>query len=91
MPDIAINLQLFLFIAVILAAFIIGLLFRIRQVSQLKSKVKELEIEILKSHAEILEQLEANTTLRQKDSGHDIPVIPLKAKENLPNKNISGN
>lgn len=90
MLAIVVSLELMILIPVFLAVFITGFLTRSFQISSFKSKIRELETEVLQSHAEILDLQQHNTSLQKHEPEHTIPVIPLKSKED-PNKNVSGN
>ena len=55
MLAIAISVNLYLLVSVVLAAFLIGFLFRSTQIRLLKGKIVDLEKEMLMNHADILE------------------------------------
>ena len=52
---ISISLNIFLLGAALVVVFIVGYLFRSRQLTSLQRKINELEREMLNNHAEILE------------------------------------
>ena len=91
MLAIAVTLQLIVLIPAFIIVFLAGFLTRSFHISAINTKVRELEAEVLQSHAEILELQQLNSNLQKKESGHSIPVIPLKSKEDPSNKNVSGN
>jgi len=67
---------------IIAIAFTSGFLLRSSQLKKQKSKVKELEHEMVASHAEILELQRDRLLLEEKLKGSsNIPVIPITAKE----------
>lgn len=82
-----ITINIAVLVSVLLLSFAAGFVIRFAQVSALRKKIRELESEVLQSHAEILEQQQANVV--QNDTGHTIPVIPLKSKEDK-SKNVGG-
>ena len=91
MLAIAVTLDLMMLAPVMLVVFVVGFLLRSFQISSLRSKIRELEAEVLQSHAEILELQQKNKILQEHEPQHNIPVIPLKSKEDPSNKNVSGN
>jgi cell division protein FtsB len=69
-------------VGAILAAFVIGFLFRSSQLKKQKKRVSELEKEMMASHAEILELQQERLTLEKQLKGaSNIPVIPISSKE----------
>lgn len=81
MLAIQITVNLFLILGGFIGAFALGFILRSAQLSASRKKVLELESEMLRSHAEILElqKSKANLELTIKES--KIPVIPIKGKE----------
>jgi len=81
MLAIQISVNIFLVLGAVIAAFGVGYMIRSVQVNSLRKKVLELESEMLRNHAEILnlQQSKANLELTIKES--KIPVIPIKGKE----------
>ncbi|HYE54473.1 MAG TPA: hypothetical protein VD996_06500 [Chitinophagaceae bacterium] len=63
---------------------IIGFAVRGAQTSKLRSRVNELEKEMLNNHAEILALQKENTLLQDKLKNNSVPVIPItgSSKEN---------
>ena len=85
-----ITINIAVLISVLILSFAAGFLIRQAQLSALRKKVSELESEVLLSHAEILELQKAGKLSRNDDDKqHNIPVIPLKSKEDK-SKNIGG-
>jgi len=69
-------------IGIIAIAFATGFLLRGSQLKKHKSRVCELESEMMTSHAEILELQRDRLLLEEKLKGSsNIPVIPITAKE----------
>ncbi|HUR11986.1 MAG TPA: hypothetical protein VM012_11480 [Flavitalea sp.] len=88
MLDTVVTLRVVLLIALIVIAFMAGLLIKKARLNTLRERIKELEGEVVQSHAEILGlQQESVKGLKEK-TGHSIPVIQLKGKDENPNKNI---
>ena len=81
MLAIQISVNIFLVMGAVIAAFGVGYMIRSVQVNSLRKKVLELESEMLRNHAEILDlqRSKANLELTIKES--KIPVIPIKGKE----------
>ena len=77
MLAIAISVNLYLLVSVVLAAFLIGFLFRSTQIRLLKGKIVDLEKEMLMNHADILELQKQKAHLEQNLQASKIPVIPL--------------
>ncbi len=84
-----ITINITVLISVLILTFAFGFILRQAQLSALRKKVSELESEILQSHAEILELQKSVQHSGKDDSLHNIPVIPLKSKEDK-NKNVGG-
>ena len=61
--------------------FAAGFLYRSSQLKKLKSKIIELEKEMLSNHAQILQLQKDKAQLEEKIKDSRIPVIPLKSKE----------
>lgn len=76
------TIGIFYLFAIVVAAFLVGFVFRSAQLRSCKKKVLELEKEMLNNHADILElQREKANILRQMTESK-IPVIPInKTKE----------
>ena len=81
MLAITISLNLFSLIALLLSFAFIGFLFRSAQIRSLKGKVIELETEMLRNHADILDLQKEKALLEQKINESKIPVIPLKSSK----------
>jgi len=81
MLAIQIVVNIFLVFGLIVGAFGVGYVIRSVQVNSLRKKVLELESEMLRNHAEILDlqRNKANLEIAIKES--KIPVIPIKGKE----------
>ena len=81
MLAIQISVNIFLVLGAVIAAFGVGYMIRSVQINSLRKKVLELESEMLRNHAEILnlQRSKANLELTIKES--KIPVIPIKSKE----------
>lgn len=77
------SINIFVFALVVLVAMLAGFALRSRQIVKSRSKVEELEREILNNYAHILELEKENTTIESKLQDIQIPVIPIKttAKE----------
>ena len=84
-----ITINIAVLISVLILSFAAGFVLRHAQLSALRKKVSDLESEVLQSHAEILE-LQKSLQLSRKEETHNIPVIPLKSKEDK-SKNVGGN
>lgn len=81
MLAIQISVNIFLVFGAVIAAFGVGFIIRSAQINSLRKKVLELESEMLRNHAEILnlQRNKANLELTIKES--QIPVIPMMGKE----------
>ena len=76
------SLDVSLLIGIIAIAFATGFLLRSTQLKKLRSKVSDLEKEMMASHADILELQKDRLMLEEKLKGSsNIPVIPITAKE----------
>lgn len=76
------SLEISMLVGLVLAAFVTGFLFRGAQLRKLKEKVADLEKEMMRSHAEILELQKDKHILEEKIKGSSsIPVIPITSKE----------
>lgn len=75
-------------IPVAIVAFIVGLLFRSAQIARVRSRIAELDKDLLNSHAEILELHQEKAELEKRLKDPLIPVIPIKSnkEENNPEK-----
>lgn len=89
MLAIHVSVNIFLFCAAVVGAFGVGYMIRSAQVNSLRKKILELESEMLRNHAEILDlqRSKANLELAIKES--KIPVIPMKGKEDDANSQES--
>lgn len=91
MLAIQISVNIFLVLGAVIAAFGVGYMIRSAQVNSLRKKVLELESEMLRNHAEILNLQRSKATLEQTINESKIPVIPMKGKEeDLPNQEAVG-
>ena len=77
MLAIQVTLNVFFIAGLFALSFVVGFLLRGSRVMSLKSKVAELEKEILTSHAEILQVQREKIELMQSMNVPPIPVIPL--------------
>jgi hypothetical protein len=75
--DVTMTIWWLLFLALLSA--ILGFFVRSRNISSLKRKLSELENEMLRSHADILELQKQNNELERKLNESQSPVIPMKA------------
>jgi hypothetical protein len=75
--DVTMTIWWLLFLALLSA--ILGFFVRSRNISSLKRKLSELENEMLRSHADILELQRQNNELERKLNESQSPVIPMKA------------
>jgi hypothetical protein len=79
MLAIHVTLNIFLVAGLLAASFIVGFIARGSQIPSLRSKVNELEKEILASHAEILQVQREKIDLMKSISEPAIPVIPINS------------
>jgi cell division protein FtsL len=84
-----ITINIAVLISVLILSFAAGFILRQAQLSSLRKKISELESEVLQSHAEILELQKLSKVSRKDETLHNIPVIPLKSKDDK-NKNVGG-
>ncbi|HET9277790.1 MAG TPA: hypothetical protein VFN95_06375 [Flavitalea sp.] len=77
MPAIELTLNVFVLTGIVFGSFVIGFLIRANQIRSLKSKIVELEREMLNNHADILELQRSKALLEQNLQASKIPVIPL--------------
>jgi hypothetical protein len=81
MLSMEIPINIFLLATLLLAAALIGLLFRQKRIKKLKKRVGELEKELLSNYSDILEFQKEKKILEQKlkdlSSATPIPVIPI--------------
>ena len=70
-------MNIFLIAALILAAMVLGYLFRANQLKSLNNKIADLEKEILASHAEILQLQRDKIDLIKTINEPGIPVISM--------------
>lgn len=79
---IKLTLDLSILIGITTVAFVSGFLCRTTQLKKQKSRIGELEKEMMTSHAEILELQHERLQLEEKLKGSsNIPVIPITVKE----------
>jgi hypothetical protein len=91
MLAIQISVNVFMVLGAVIAAFGVGYMIRSAQVNSLRKKVLELESEMLRNHAEILNLQRNKASLEQTIKESKIPVIPMKGKEeDLPGQEAVG-
>ena len=75
-------------IPVAIVAFIAGLIFRSMQVSHIRSRMSDLDKDLLNTHAELLELHREKAELEQRLKDPPSPVIPIKStkEESNPEK-----
>ena len=78
MLSIELSINIIVLACIILTAGFIGYKLRGRQLSQSRSKIEELEREILSNYAEILNLEKENTSMESKLQDIQSPVIPIK-------------
>ncbi len=78
MPTIEFSINIFAFALVILVSVLAGFILRRNQVVKIRTKVEELEREILNNYAHILELEKENNVMEAKLQDIQIPVIPIK-------------
>jgi len=91
---IKLSIDVTMLVGAIIAAFAAGFLLRSAQLKKQKNRVRELEKEMMVSHAEILElQQEKQVLEKQLKGASNIPVIPITAKETdkLQDKSVGKN
>ena len=81
MLAINISVNIFLILGAVIAAFGAGYIIRSAQVNSLRKKVLELESEMLRNHATILDLQRSKANLELAIRESKIPVIPMKAKD----------
>jgi hypothetical protein len=79
MLAIQLTINLFVLVAIVASATLLGFLFRSLQISKLKRKVIDLENEMLRNHSEILDLHRENASLEQQMKQINIPVINIKS------------
>ena len=84
-----VTINIAVLILVLILSFAAGFVLRQAQLSALRKKVAELESEVLQSHGEILELQKNVQHTHKHQSTHNIPVIPIKSKEDK-SKNVGG-
>ncbi len=83
-----VTMNVFVLFGLLLATSVIGFLLRSAQVRSLKSKVIELEREMLNNHASILELQKERAFLEKQIRESKIPVIAMKkSKEEIEHEN----
>lgn len=78
MFSIELTINILVLASIVIAAALIGFLFRAGQLSKCRNKIEELEREILSNYAEILTLEKENTSMESKLQDIQSPVIPLK-------------
>ena len=78
MLSIDLSINILVFACLLLAAGFIGFRLRGSQLSKSRSKIDELEREILNNYAEILNLEKENTSMESKLQDIQSPVIPIK-------------
>ena len=78
MLAIHLNINVFLLVGMVVAACLLGFVFRSQQIRSLKKKVIELENEMLSNHSEILDLQRENASLELQMKQLHIPVITMK-------------
>lgn len=81
MPDFDLSIDIYVLAALLGLAMLAGFLFRSRQLAKKKRQIAELEIEMIDSHAELLEMQKDYCALESKLTQADSPVIPIKKKQ----------
>lgn len=89
-----VTINVFVILGIIMVASAIGFFLRSAQLNSLRKKVIELEKEMLTNHAAILDLQKERASLERKLKESQIPVIPMKSKEeveveSLENKKVS--
>lgn len=67
-----------IFAGAVSAGIFIGFLFRKRKLAKMKSRILQLEEEMMSSHAEILEIQKAYVNMENNLADQSSPVIPMK-------------
>ena len=78
MLAIELTLNVFVLLGIVLVSFVFGRIMRRSRIKSLKTKIFELEKEMLSNHADILELQRSKAILEQNLQASKIPVIPLK-------------
>jgi hypothetical protein len=87
MLAIVLTINALLLVGMICAAFFAGFVLRSRQLKKSRRKIIELEREILRSDASILEMEKEKLMLLQQMKESKIPVIPMKNSKDEGDKN----
>ena len=74
-----VTLNIYIIISLAILSFATGFIFRSGQLRYLKSKIFDLEKEMLSNHADILELQKENANLERTLKQSQIPVIPIKS------------
>ncbi|HTQ63464.1 MAG TPA: hypothetical protein VMI12_01630 [Puia sp.] len=72
------SINIIVFAIVLLVSALVGFSFRSRQMAKSRSKIEELEREILNNYAQILDLEKENTSMESKLQDIEIPVIAMK-------------
>ena len=78
MLDIMFSISLLWLSALVVGSAVIGFFARSRSISSFRRKVAELENEMLRNHADILDLQKQKSELEQRLNSSEIPVITLK-------------
>lgn len=78
---IVVSVNVLVLLGIFVFAFLVGYLLRTAQLRKQHSKVIELETEMLRNHADILELQKEKALLEQKLKEIQIPVIPIKSSK----------
>lgn len=81
MLAITLTVNVFLFAIAVVIAFLVGFLMRGSQLKKWKKKVIDLETEMLRNHADILDLQKDKVTLEQNLKTIAIPVIPINVSK----------
>lgn len=82
MFDIEFSINILTLVSIVLAAGLIGYIFRSRQIKKKQFKISELRKEIIYNHAHILELQKEYVTLESKMKIPQTPVLSLKNTAN---------
>lgn len=88
MLDIMFSISLIWLIALVVASAAIGFYVRSLSISSFKRKVGELENEMLRNHADILDLQKQKSELEVKLNSSEIPVISLKSTKDEKSQSI---
>jgi len=84
MPIFDISIDIYLLIAMLALAMLVGFLGRSRQIAKKKRRIVELEREMMQAHAELLEMQKDYCEMDSRVKEGNSPVIPLKKKNDPP-------